>query len=254
MVRLLTKKKKKSDEVYAHPPEVLPHIERALGQDLETLSRRAQQADRKSPEHLKSECLVHLIREGIRKGDEAIYNTLLPILLARCELRLRTLVARTVPQAEQLREDVLGELGVLFAEDGAGDGSDELDFYECRFDRAFRSLAFDVLDKEKTKRSHTVPLTNGSTRTDDGESEVPDTGPEVPATQHQDLDQEELLNLLPPDERKAFVLCKIMGYEAESVDPSVVTGATLCGVSGRTIRSLVKSAREKLKREIQGNT
>jgi hypothetical protein len=254
MVRPLTRKKKKADELYSHPPEVLKNIEGTSGQDLETLARRAREADRKSPEYLKSECLVHLIREAIRRGDEAVYNAILPILLGRCELRLRAKIPDSIPQAEQLREEVLGELGLLFAQDAAIDGSAELDFYECRFDRAFKSLRFDVLAKEANKTARTAPPIDRSTGSDDGESEWPDNGPEIPATQHQELDQEEFLDLLLPNERKAFVLCKLMGYEAESIDPGEVTAATLCGVSGRTIRSLVKSARGKLKRAIQGDT
>jgi hypothetical protein len=254
MVRPLTKRKKKAEELYTHPPEVVRNIEGALGQDLATLTRRAQESDRKSPEYLKSECLVHLIREAIRRGDEATCNTLLPILFARCELRLRAKIPDSFPQAQQLREEVLGELGLLFAEDSASNASGELDFYECRFDKAFMTLRFDVQDKEAKKTAHCVPLSDGSTGSDDGESEGREYVPEIPATQSQRLDQEELLNMLPSDERRAFVLCDIMGYEVESTDPSEVTAATLCSVSGRTIRSRLKRAREQLKRAIQGNT
>ncbi len=253
MVRPLTKRKK-SGELYEHPPEIARHIEGALGQDLATLTLRAQERDPKSPEYLRSECLVHLIREAIRQAHEATYNALLPILLGRCEERLKAKIPDSVPQAEQLREEVLGELSLLFAKDAASDASGELDFYECKFDKAFMTLRFDVLDKEANKTARRVPLSDGSTRSDEGESEGRECVPEVPATQSERLDQEELLNMLPLDERKAVILCDIMGYRDESPDPDEETAATLCGVSGRTIRSRLKRGREQLKRAIQGNT
>lgn len=52
----------------------------------------------------------------------------------------------------------------------------------------------------------------------------------------------ELLDALPADIRRAVVLCHEMGYEEESVDPTKITAATLCGVTGRTIRSRIRQA------------
>jgi DNA-directed RNA polymerase specialized sigma24 family protein len=51
---------------------------------------------------------------------------------------------------------------------------------------------------------------------------------------------------LPRDERRAVVFCHLLGYEAESEDPSKVTAETLCGVTGRTIRARLRRAATKL--------
>jgi DNA-directed RNA polymerase specialized sigma24 family protein len=51
---------------------------------------------------------------------------------------------------------------------------------------------------------------------------------------------------LPLDERKAVVLCHVLEYEEESDDPSKTTAATLCGVTGRTIRNRLSRAAKKL--------
>jgi DNA-directed RNA polymerase specialized sigma24 family protein len=61
---------------------------------------------------------------------------------------------------------------------------------------------------------------------------------------HRDL--VEAITALPPAERRALVLCKIMGYEAESEDRGKMTAATICGVSGRTIRTRLNKAIVKL--------
>lgn len=51
---------------------------------------------------------------------------------------------------------------------------------------------------------------------------------------------------LPEDERKAVILCGVLGLKEESEDPTIVTAATLCGVTGRTIRNRLKRAAAKL--------
>ena len=55
----------------------------------------------------------------------------------------------------------------------------------------------------------------------------------------------EVIKSLPPDERDPLIL-RIMGYEEESEDPNKTTIASLCGVTGRTIRNRLKRATKKL--------
>jgi DNA-directed RNA polymerase specialized sigma24 family protein len=57
-----------------------------------------------------------------------------------------------------------------------------------------------------------------------------------------------VINELPPDQRQAVILVRVMGYEAESDDPTKVTAATRSGVSGRTIRKRLRQAGGVLKR------
>lgn len=57
------------------------------------------------------------------------------------------------------------------------------------------------------------------------------------------------INELPTDERDVVILCHIMGYEVEADDPARITAATLCGVTGRTIRNRLRRANAKLKKE-----
>lgn len=73
-------------------------------------------------------------------------NVLLSTLLAHCEKNLRA----TVPDgrllnAAEVRDDILGEFGVLFTEDGSAGHLDVLDYFECRFNRAFLTLRIDMV-------------------------------------------------------------------------------------------------------------
>ena len=53
---------------------------------------------------------------------------------------------------------------MLFAEDGSGDNPDELDFFECRFNLAFRSFWIDFMRRQQAeaKQMEESPLENES--------------------------------------------------------------------------------------------
>ena len=124
-------------KLYTRPPEIEAATDAVLAQDLATQRRRALIRDRRHPEYLPSECLVHLIREARRRGDDAARDALLPLLLARCEANVNAKVDGQIAGAVQLREDILGDFAELFAIDGAPDDHHELDFFEVRFNKAF---------------------------------------------------------------------------------------------------------------------
>ena len=145
MVRPLTKTNKDGVR-YVRPQAVETEIKVALQEDRTALRRRLMVTDRRSPEYLRSECLVHLIRDALRRRDEDRLNEALPILLSRCEAILKAKIANSLPGADELREEVLSEFSELLASDGMGERPDELDFYECRFNMAFRTLRIDVVN------------------------------------------------------------------------------------------------------------
>jgi hypothetical protein len=181
-------------------------------------------------------------------------SVLLPPLLARCEAILKKKILESdMPNAAEIRGEILAEFSVLFAEDGLGNNPDELDFFECRFNRAFRCFRIDFMRGETVRTEHLVELPS--------ENEAPDSfGDEerLPrisdafqkaATQLPDVFLQRLLGairLLPPDERKAVILCCVFGYKEESDDPAETTAASLCGVTGRTIRNRLHRAAAKL--------
>jgi hypothetical protein len=226
---------------YVRPAEVESNIDGALDQETAVLIRRAHVTDRASSEYLSSECLVHLIRAALRSGDDSRFNALLPILLLRCEANLKSTIRRSVPNADQVREDVLGELGVLFASEGGDEPSHELDYYEVRFDHAFRTLRCAVLRRERKSTEGVEVLLDGA-EIEDGRG-LPANLPTCRATQEDGVHRAELLDRLPHELRHVVILTE-MGYVAESEDSNKVTVATLCKVKGRTVRARLKKARQ----------
>jgi hypothetical protein len=241
MPRPLTKRTRQG-EPYTRPEDIDAQIDVALAQDLPTFRRSLAVLDRSSPDHLSSECLVHLIRDARRRGDQDRITAALPVLLARCETNvLRKIPDSLIPNAADVREEVLAQFAELFAVDGSDDGFDELDYFECRFNSAFATFRIDLVRKEKTRVRPLAPL---SDYTDAAEN---DDFEEVFAHVS---DLAKAINALPPDEREAVVLCRVMGYKEESESPDEVTAATICKVTGRTIRNRLKRAAAKLKEEV----
>ena len=128
------------------------------------------------PTTLPSECLVYFIRKAHRDHHDTIRDQLLAILLARCEATLAaTLPDGRVPNAAYLRDEALGRLGELFAEDGTGDNLDELDYFEVRFNAAFAALRTDLVRAEVRALRRSSPLPD-----DEAIARRPDAGTAQP--------------------------------------------------------------------------
>lgn len=221
-----------------------------------SLKARLSVTDRGDPEYLQSETLVHLVRHGRRTNNQTLISLVLPVLLNRCETNLLVKVPDgQLPEAASLREEILGAFSELFAIDGTGDASDELDFYECKFNRAFRFFRIDIVRREAARLK---PIAQMPEPDQDGE---PDAYEDVfarvsetfqaPATQENEVFRSELLGAiqgLPPDERDAVILVHVVGYKEESDDPDEETAATRCNCTGRTIRNRLTRAAAKLVR------
>lgn len=254
MVRPLTKRRG-DGERYVRPAAVQREIESALQQDLDRLRERLLVTSTRPPDYLSSECLVHLIRASRRRDDVGFLNAVLPVLFGRCEAILQAKIADSLPNAEDLREEVLSQFGELLASDGRGVPADALDVYEVRFNMAFRALRIDVVRREKRRVEPIVTLPSG--RDDDVETDEYDE--ELLAKMYEELrapagqlpalflaEVLEEIKRLPPDEGKALVLCAVYGFKVESIDPDETTVATLCKCTGRTIRNRLSRAVEKL--------
>lgn len=252
MVRPLVKKDR-NGVAYARSHAIEAALDLAIQQDPACLSQRAWEADESAPGFLPLECLVHLIRDAWRRGDETTMNLLMTPLLARCERILKAKKSdETRVDAASIREDILSDFSLLFVEDGSEDHADELDYFECRFNHAFQCFRITRLLRETKRLQPLEPLTALDEAPRGSEEKairrLPDA-PISPASQIDDIFRNQRLQAihnLPPDERKAVILCGVFGYREESDDPTVVTAATLCGVTGRTIRNRLRRAAARL--------
>lgn len=248
MVRPLTKRDK-SGALLKRQSTVESTIVEALQQGLDSATKRAWLTNPSDRDFLPMECLVYLIRDAWKRRDEPAMNALMPPFLARCEQMLKAKIRDSVhPNATKTREEVLSNFSLLFVEDATEVYTDELDYFECRFNRSFRFFRIDYLRRESRRTAHLeqfadqdAPLCNS----DDKSPGVLRDEYRVPATQVASILHKERLaaiNRLPPDQRKAVYLCGVLGLKEESDDPDVITAATLCEVTGRTIRNRLTRA------------
>lgn len=240
------------------PPDVEAQINEAICLSPSELRTRLLITDRSAHGYLCSECLVHLMREGRRSHDQQLMSAVLPVLLNRCETNLVVKIPDgEVPEAAGLRQEVLEGLADLFATDGTGDFPDALDFYECRFNRAFRALRIGAVRRHARRRKNSpvvdLPLAEGTSEPDAFEDALArfSKASWILPTQESDVARELLLKAieaLPADERRAVILVHVFGYKEESEDLKEETAATRCNCTGRTIRNRLKRAAAKLSR------
>ena len=257
MARPLTKTDQQG-HLYTRLSSVEAAIDAAMVQDLDTLARRAAVTNQLCPDFLPLECLVHLVREARRRGDEDVMSALLLRLLSRCDTILKKKIPTdAVGSWDDVRAEILGDFAVLFAEDGS-DEKHTLDFYECRFHRAFRNFRIPYLRKEIARNQNRVfaPADNEQ-QPDLADDEflsglaekMREPWPQVDLNLRQAIAN--ALDELPRDQCKAVVLVYYHGLPIESDDPSITTVASVCGVTGRTIRNRISRALATLSKKFK---
>lgn len=246
----------KNGRLYERPSHIEKAITNLNNESLENLARRANIRETSSPDYILSECVVHLIREARQRDDEPMLTALLPVLLRRCERNLLSKISNDLPRAEEIREEILGQFAELFAADGIDESTNELDFFEIRFNQAFRTFRIDILRQEQRKDpvlGHSkIPVSfeeSGDTMSDDEFFVKLSKEFHAQPSQERDFVLREIkkaINALPADEREVVVLCCVLGYEQESNDPDKRTAAKICGVTGKTIRNRLGRAAARL--------
>ena len=248
MARPLLKKNEKG--TLTRPPGIEAKIDAALTQDWTTLSRLARVTDPRSPDFVPSECLVHLIRDAIRRGEDRTASVLMSRLLNRAEDNLlRTVPDSRMRDAEAVRQEILSSLALMFTEDGSEGHEDELDFYECKFLRSLRFLRIDHVRKENARRKELTDLPEVTT--EDGDVMLEEDllawlsrKARIGASQEDHAYLPEVikaLDRLPPDQKRALVLRRIIGHTEEET-------AKICNVDKRTIRNRLARADTQLKK------
>lgn len=257
MAQKLTKKRKNGalkGELYARPPIIEAEINAAILTSNDQIFARLGISDSKAHGYLRSECLVHLIRQALAVDNSERYNRVLPVLLRRCERILYSKVSdRIVHDAQGLREEILQDFSELFIVDLRDPSNSKLDMFECKFNLAFRTMRLDRLEKARNHSDHfkdpPQERADGSYQNNGSNSaQISTEGWTLPLQDSAIMSRElyEAILALPPDVRKALILCKINHLKEESIDPDETTSAKLCGCSGRTIRNRLKQARELL--------
>jgi DNA-directed RNA polymerase specialized sigma24 family protein len=234
----LTRRSKETGEPYYRRPEVEAQLGDALAADTASLLRRVRERDPEAADFLKEECLVHLIREFARRGEEQAAGEVAEELAVRCMDFIRGQVRRLIGDEylEDCRNDVLAQtFEKIFDSD-----TDRADYLEVSFWQFLKRLCADeiqkygrVRDKERSTDSYDqVVETEGG--------EVAKTGQPSADFRLEMYDQIRLregLLRLPPEIRTAFILHYVDGHPVECSDPRVMTVSRYFGKTPRTIRN-----------------
>lgn len=259
MARALTKKRKSDGSVYTRPSEIDACIDSLLELGTEVVCQRASSIHNKEAgSYIPSECLVHLIRETRRAVDSEGFEKLLSVLLKRCESNLLNRIAETIPGAHEIREDVMSDFAELFALEWEDESENRLDFYEVRFQQAFATLRKNRVTAELRRLQRLRPLLalDSHSTSEDWDAELEELGnaASVDGLAGLDLEGWELINSLPADQKRVFVLCRVLGYQEESIDPEEPTASSLLNVTGRTVRNRLARALSALRGKVEEKT
>jgi hypothetical protein len=168
-------------------------------------------------------------------------------LLLRCAANLlKTVPDGAMRNAAAVREDILSSFQMLFTEAAA---EDTLDYYECKFGRAFKSLRLDRIEAEKSQQKGVTDLPqvrneDGGTMPDEEALALLSRMARISGSQEDRVYLPQVLkavNDLPPDQRRAVVLRRIIGHTEEQT-------AKICKVDKRTIRYRLARADIQLKK------
>jgi hypothetical protein len=252
MARALTKTRA-DGPLYLRPPEIERQIDEVLPLGIWELRERLAVPDEKAPAYLHSETLVHLVRMAILENRQEVSSAVLPVLLGRCARNLNAKIHEgDFSDVESLREEILSQFSELFVDDAVAENGGMLDYYECRFNSAFRKFRISAVRKEITR----LKYLDEPEEADEEMYDEPDhllslllRNLASPATQEWDMLRNPLIEAirkLARDERKAVILVYVLGYKQDSEDPNEVTAATRCKCTGKTIYNRLKRAEKKL--------
>ncbi len=238
--------------MYQRTASVQSQIEAALTLTSSQLIERARISDDQEPDYFQEECLVYLIREFHRRGDESIANDLAEILLRRCKSMIYGgLQALGLQAVDDAFSDVVWDLFTLILDLE----SDRGDFLQVRFRLALKSLIIGVYNRYvremKKEAEHTVPLSSiagNEPEWDDGARNSIQSYDVVDSSisMEQRLLYREGLSSLKEPYRTAFILRYYEGWQIEAKNSSEPTLSRYFGRTPRTIHSWLVQAEQML--------
>ena len=206
-----------------------------------------------SPQYLKEECLVHLIRYHVKHGNRFLVEDLAEALLRRiAKPAYRRLRAVGPAHVEDAYNEVVAKLfGRLMDQT-----TDKADFFEVKFWVGLKRLCIDVYAKYAKLHERDIEhegVVQGYTAGEDGDAELrADQFWEALAAAQPDaptrLLLDEALDLLPLNIRTAFVLRYYFGLQIESQDPAELTISRHLNVTGRTVQNWLHKSEQYLEK------
>jgi DNA-directed RNA polymerase specialized sigma24 family protein len=227
---------------YARRAEVGARLEALDVAPSEDVARWCGISDRADPDHVPSECLVHLVRRTRGDNGETWFRRLHDELIRRVLRRLPSVRPDGTEAlvTEEIRDYVLDRFQDLLVADRAS-YSERLDIYEVSFDAALARLRIDGQRAAWRRERRRAPLEDDETGVVRAEVEaaagtvdpLADAGREDPAYRKR-LDA--AIDSLPPEQREIIHML-MLGYPIEAKDPEATSIAKTLGCVERTVRS-----------------
>jgi DNA-directed RNA polymerase specialized sigma24 family protein len=236
-IRPLTRRAQ-TGELYYRRPEVERQIAEALSQNRALIENRLRERDKASELFLKEECLVYLIRDFARRGDDALVSEMSNELTVRCMDFVKYQVRRLVNFADL--EECRNEILMQTFERIYDFETDRADYLEVSFWNYLKRLSDDAIEKFNTmqRRAWVTDSFDDTLATEEGtKSKGSEPSSDFSVEMFDSIRLREALLLLPLHIRTAFIMHHLDGYQIESNDPNVPTLAKHFDKSPRMIRN-----------------
>ncbi len=253
------RKVKQDGQLYRRRQPIETMLAELVGVSFEVFGERARILDRRSPDYLPSEVLVHWIRQTRHHKSDAQFNVLYSLLEQRIRHACPTKeigaggVDVEVGTYADLQEHVLERVVKLLLRDRSS-YEEKLDIYEVVFDRAVAKLRFSAFRSIFAKENPLTPLEydeSGDVKSEVEESlnryQSASMTPEEELTYRFQL--RVAIDSLPKDERRLIDM-EEAGYPDQSEDPEVQTIAKLIGRTPKTIRAMRKRAYQRIRERL----
>lgn len=240
MIAPLTKRKKDGTP-YIRPDNVEPLLGTLAYLSRDALLERARIRDRKHPDYVPSECLLHFIRASRRDNSDAWFERLYKVLVTR--------VMRALPGAqtssqnsslvdERIRNAVFDRFVEMLAKDRK-EPNDKLDFFEVRFDLGIKRMRLDAQELVWREENLSDSMDDEERSTGDDAAEATSVNPFDAEIFSDPLFRERFyvaIDALPLEQSRTMHLL-LLGWQIHSSDPAVMTIAKALDCSDRSIRN-----------------
>lgn len=218
----------------------------------DVLLEQAFISDRRCPDYIPSEVLVHWIRQTRHHTSDSQFNLLYPLL----EQRIRTACPRKqirVGRYNDIQEYVLERVVELLLRDRSN-YEERLDIYEVVFDRAIAKLRASAFRHGFAKDIpiQSIEYDESGETTSEVEDSLSQYEPEGMTQEEEMIYRFQLrtaIDSLPAEERRVIEM-EEAGYPDQSIDPEVKTIANLIGRTPKTIRAMRKRAHQRIRERL----
>lgn len=240
MIDPLTKRRKDGTP-YLRPANIEALLPTLADLPRDALLERARIRDRKHPDYVPSECLLHFVRASRLDNSDAWFERVYKMLVER--------VLRAVPRAEaggntasivaeSIRNAVFDRFVELLSKDRR-QPDDKLDFFEVRFDLAVKRLRLDAQERAWREDNRSDALDQDSDGTEADAVAATAVDPFEASIFSDPLFRDRVylaIDDLPPEQSRTMHLL-LLGWPIHSNDPAVMTIAKALGCSDRSVRN-----------------